>query len=247
MDLHGREFKFKKDFLDDLDRYPLENLFEFKHPALLVMHAPSDQTVGVENAGAIFEKATHPKSFVSLDNTDHLVTKREDAAYISYVIDGWIDRYIESQQDLDELPAEGHVVSQESAQGKFRQKLRMGQHYAVADEPKKMGGLDSGPSPYDYLLAGLASCTSMTIRIYADLKKIPLEGVTVTLTHDRIHAEDCSDCETKSGLLDHIIRHVELKGNLDEDQKAAIMRIADKCPVHKTLIQEVKIETLLKE
>lgn len=241
-----RPFTFKKEFIEDLNLYPLSRLFEQKNPALLVMHAPSDQTVGIENAAAIFEKASHPKSFISLDNADHLITKREDASYISYVIDGWIERYIDNQQTPQDLPSEGHVVAQESGNGKFRQKMRLGKHYAIADEPKNMGGLDSGPSPYDYLLAGLASCTSMTIRMYADHKGYPLENVTVTLTHENIHATDCKECPTNEGTLESITRIIELKGSLTKEQKESILRIANKCPVHRTLTQKVNIETILK-
>ncbi|MBT4879968.1 MAG: alpha/beta fold hydrolase [Alphaproteobacteria bacterium] len=248
----GRPFRMRKSFIEDLEKYQGLDFFKGKHPALLIFHAPTDQTVSIDNAAEIFGLAKHPKSFVSLDGADHLLSRREDAAYVADVLQAWVSRFIgaESQEsasveDSESASVEGVMV--ESTESKFTQDISTGRHHLLADEPKSFGGNDLGPSPYDYLLAGLGACTSMTIRLYADHKKIPLKGVRVHLKIDKIHAQDCEDCETKEGKIDLIERTVVLKGDLTEEQRQGCLRIADKCPVHKTLTSEVKIQTRLEE
>ena len=215
------------------------------HKALLVMHSPTDDTVGIDNATRIFVAAKHPKSFVSLAGADHLLTQKRDASYVADVIAAWAERYLDpvvadAAADLGEVPR--NVVVQETRASKFQQTVSVGPHRLLADEPVSAGGEDSGPGPYDFLLAGLGACTSMTMRLYAERKALPLERVTVTLRHSKIYATDCAECETKTGLLDQINRAIHMEGNLDAEQRKKLMEIADKCPVHRTL--ELRRSTL---
>lgn len=247
--LAGRTFRIQKQFLDDISGHNLEEAVRRLGKALLVFHAPRDETVGIENAGHIFAAAKHPKSFVSLDDANHLLTRRADAAYVADVLAAWAGRYLGGgQTTVRPLAAEpGTVVVQEAGEGPFAQRIAAGRHSLRADEPVDFGGLDSGPGPYDLLLAGLGACTSMTVRMYANRKKWPLDQVSVTLAHDRIHAADCADCETKDGRIDRITRQLTLNGDLDPNQRVKLLEIADKCPVHRTLASEVSIVTELAE
>jgi putative redox protein len=208
------------------------------------MHSPVDDTVGIDNATKIFVTAKHPKSFVSLDHADHLLSKPNDAIYAADVIAAWASRYVEAVKpakvaDLPDMPRQ--VVVQETRNSKFQQTVSVGPHRLVADEPVAAGGEDTGPGPYDYLLAGLGACTSMTMRLYADRKSLPLDRVTVTLKHSKIYAKDCEECETRDGMLDQIDRVIAMEGTLDADQRKRLMEIADKCPVHRTLTSEIRI------
>ncbi|MDX1574837.1 MAG: bifunctional alpha/beta hydrolase/OsmC family protein [Kiloniellales bacterium] len=245
--LAGRPFTIKKQFLEDIEATRLERAIGELRKALLVFHAPRDTTVGIENAGRIFGAAKHPKSFVSLDDADHLLTRREDASYVAEVLAAWASRYLGLDEDAALKAAAGTVVVQEAGEGKFAQRVAAGPHHLRADEPLSVGGDDSGPGPYDLLLAGLGACTSMTLRLYAERKGWPLERVTVTLSHDKIHAEDCAECETKSGRLDRIERRLLLEGALGGEQRARLLEIAEKCPVHRTLESEVVVTTGLEE
>src|SRR5947209_1507735 len=244
--LAGRPFQISREFLDDIAEHSLMAHVANLHKALLVMHAPTDDTVGIENATRIFVAAKHPKSFVSLAGADHLLSERRDTAYVGDVIAAWATRYLDAlttEQPLDMGEAPRQVVVRETRQGKFQQTVSIGPHRLLADEPVAVGGEDCGPGPYDLVLAGLGACTSMTMRLYADRKSLPLERVTVTLKHSKIHAEDCAECETKAGMLDQIERVIAMEGNLDTEQRKKLMEIADKCPVHRTLISEVHIVT----
>jgi putative redox protein len=209
------------------------------------MHSPTDDTVGIDNATRIFVAAKHPKSFISLSDADHLLSSRRDATYVTDVIAAWASRYIDAREaedaDAGELPRE--VVVRETRNGKFQQTVTVGPHQLLADEPVAAGGDDSGLAPYDFLLAGLGACTSMTMRLYADRKSLPLTRTTVTLRHNKIHAEDCAECETKAGMLDQIDRVITMEGPLDAEQRKKLIEIADKCPVHRTLTSEVRILT----
>ena len=244
--LGGRPFKIRKQFIDDLARHENRDAIAHLKKALLVFHAPLDATVSVDNAAQIFMAAKHPKSFVSLDNADHLLSRRDDALYCGHVLAAWAARYVDAAPSADApVPASGKVLVRETREGKFTQLIRVGNHMLRADEPVAAGGQDSGPSPYDLLLAGLGACTAMTLRLYADLKKLPLERVSVELTHEKIHAQDCAECETKEGKIDCIERVVQLEGALDADQRAKLLEIANKCPVHRTLHSEVEVRTAL--
>lgn len=251
INLDGRSFRVKKQFLDDLDDHDQKRALANLKRALLILHAPKDKVVGIDNAARIFEAARHPKSFVSLMGADHLVSDREDARYAARVIASWAARYLDLGEE--EFPrtglkaGKGDTLVAERGGGKFAQAVLANGHRLAADEPESYGGDDSGPSPYDLLLAALGSCTAMTIRMYADRKKLPLEKVAVRLSHEKIHAEDCRDCETKGGKVDQIAREIELTGGkLTKKQKQRMLEIADKCPVHRTLTSEVKIRTKLK-
>jgi putative redox protein len=240
--LAGRPFRIRREFLDDIAGQKMKDAVAGLRKALLVMHAPTDDTVGIDNASAIFLAARHPKSFVSLDGADHLISKRSDAVYAADVIAAWSERYLDMVPEPDMAPLEG-VLVEETHNGKFEQAIIAGAHRYIADEPVSVGGDGAGPSPYEYLLAALGACTSMTIRLYAERKQLPLKHVSVLLKHDKIHAEDCENCETKVGMVDHIDRTVTLEGELDELQRAKLLEIADKCPVHRTLSSEINIET----
>ena len=240
--LAGRPFRIRKEFLDDVAKQKLEQCLANLRKALLVLHSPTDDLVGIEHASAIFTAAKHPKSFVSLSGADHLLSKRSDAVYVAEVIAAWSERYLDMVPEPDQMPIDGVLVG-ETRNGKFEQSVVAGKHRYLADEPVSVGGNGSGPSPYEYLLAGLGACTSMTIRLYADLKKIPLERVSVLLKHDKIHAVDCEECETKEGKIDRIDREIRLEGELSAEQRAKLFEIADKCPVHRTLHSEISIKT----
>ena len=245
--LAGRKFRIRKQFLEDIaGQQSGANIAALKK-ALLVMHSPRDTTVSIDNAAQIFMAAKHPKSFVSLDTANHLLTGREDAAYVAAVLAAWASRYLgaEAKADTEAAARHGAVTVSETREGKFTQSIQTGAHQLRADEPVAVGGGDTGPSPYDLLLAGLGACTSMTLRLYADQKQWPLERVTVHLKHDKMHATDCADCETKEGRIDRIDREIEIEGQLDDTQRARLLEIADKCPVHRTLHSEVSIKTHL--
>jgi uncharacterized OsmC-like protein/pimeloyl-ACP methyl ester carboxylesterase len=244
--LAGRPFQIKREFLDDIAEHNLMAQVAKLHKALLIMHAPTDDTVSIDNATKIFVAAKHPKSFVSLAGADHLLTQKRDSLYVADVIAAWAERYLDSVApeapvDLGELPRK--VVVQETRASKFQQTVSIGPHRLLADEPVAAGGDDTGPGPYDYLLAGLGACTSMTMRLYADRKSLPLERVTVMLQHSKIYATDCAECETKSGMLDQIDRVIAMEGDLDPEQRKKLLEIADKCPVHRTLTSEIHIVT----
>jgi putative redox protein len=245
--LAGRAFRIRKQLLDDLGRQDLAEAVRSLRQALLVMHSPRDDTVEIENATRFFQAARHPKSFASLDPADHLLSRREDASYAGHLLAAWAERYVGGKAPEPPAALAGKVVVRETREGKFTQLVAAGRHLVRADEPVAGSGLDSGMSPYDFVLAGLGACTSMTLRMYADLKGIPLERATVELKHDKIHAADCAECETREGRIDRIERVIRLEGTLDEAQRAKLLEVANKCPVHRTLTSEITIPTRLAE
>jgi len=251
--LGGRRIRIGSRLVEDLAQDRLQDVLAHLKAAVLVMHAPLDEIVGIDQATRLFLAARHPKSFVSLDRADHLLTRREDADYAAEVIAAWASRYLpdgnvpDEQKGQAELrPAAGEVVVAEATGGgRLLQQAAVRHHRLAADEPADQGGEDRGPTPYDYLLVALGACTSMTLRLYADRKGFPLQRTTVRLQHGKIHAADCADCETKVGMIDRIQRVLELEGPLDDEQRRRLLKIADKCPVHRTLESEVRVETSL--
>jgi uncharacterized OsmC-like protein/alpha-beta hydrolase superfamily lysophospholipase len=244
--LAGRPFRIRRELLDDIAEQKLTERIKNLRKALLIFHSPTDDTVGIDNASHIFLAAKHPKSFISLTGADHLISRPSDAAYVANVIAAWAERYLDMAVDAQpsDDTAAGTVVVRETRRGKFQQEVSVGTHRFLADEPVAVGGMDSGPGPYDLLLAGLGACTSMTLRLYAERKQLPLRQTTVRLHHGRIHAADCAECETKESMIDRIERAITLDGDLDAEQRARLLEIADKCPVHRTLESEIDIRTV---
>jgi uncharacterized OsmC-like protein len=242
--LGGRTFTISKQFLDDIEEHNLLSGLPRLNKALLVFHAPRDEYVGIDNAAAIFTAARHPKSFISLDAADHLVRKPNDAVYVADVISAWASRYLPQAKETDVLPR-GVVEVSETRTGHLAQRVRAGTHVLLAGEPVAVGGDDAGPGPYDYLLAALGACTSMTMRPYAERKGIAAQRFSIRLSHRRVHADDCADCETKVGNVGEIARDISIEGDLPEPVRARLMEIADKCPVHQTLTHEIKVRSRL--
>ena len=242
--LAGRSFTITRQFLDDIQEQNFLAGLTHLRKALLVCHAPGDEVVGIGNASAIFLAARHPKSFLSLDTADHLVRKRSDAIYLADVIAAWASRYLPMAEDAEAL-APGVVEVSETRSGRLTQRVRAGRHVFLADEPVAVGGDDAAPGPYDYLLAALGACTSMTMRLYAERKGIAAERFTVRLAHGRIHAEDCADCESRQGTIGEITREIAIEGAISDDERSRLLAIADRCPVHMTLTHEIKIRTRL--
>lgn len=242
--LGGRTFTIKKQFLDDIAQVTLADHVKSLKKALLVLHAPLDETVELENAARIFQMAKHPKSFVTLDDADHLLTKKEDAEYAAELIAAWVQRYIQVNLLPKSMDApEGVVRVSESDAASFVQDISAAGHHLIADEPESYGGDFLGPTPYQLVSAGLGACTSMTIRMYANRKKIPLEHVQVDISHNKIHAQDCDSCEQTEGKVDQFERNITLTGELSEEERMRLLEIADRCPVHRSLEGEINIRT----
>lgn len=246
--LGGRPFTIRRTLLDDLDsQQQAERIHKLRRP-LMVLHAPGDTVVGIDNATQIFTAALHPKSFVSLDDAGHLLAREADARFTANMIASWADRYLNLQDLAAESSMEAAVPDDavhvtERGTGVFTVAIRTGRHSWLGDEPRAVGGDDLGPNPYQMLSAALGACTAMTLRMYARRKKLPLDNVSVTLRHTKIYAEDCAECETRSGRIDRIEREIRIEGELDETQRQRLLEIADKCPVHRTLHSEVQVLT----
>jgi putative redox protein len=242
--LAGRPFRVTRQFLDDIAGHRLEQLIHDLDRALLVFHAPEDEVVGIENAARIFGAAKHPKSFISLLGSDHLLTRPADAAYVAGVLAAGVDRYLPQRRPA---PAEvgGEVVVAETGFGRFQQAINASGHRLYADEPEAVGGTDTGPNPYELLLAGVGACTAMTVRLYAERKGWPLQQAEVRLRHDRDYLKDCETAEAAGGRMERITRTVILHGPLDDEQRARLLEMAERCPVHRTLEAGVHVETTL--
>ena len=257
--LAGRSFRIKRQMLEDLAEDHVHERLRKMRKALLILHSPVDEVVGIDHARRIYKAARHPKSFVSLDDADHLLTRERDARYAAEVLAVWASRYLEpgsgeateqgresrAESVADRPNLETGSVQVEGGSVGYANQVYTSQHRLVADEPTSVGGTDRGPNPYEFLLAALGTCTAMTLRMYADRKEWPLEGVKVRLHHEKIHAKDCADCVTEKGKIDRIPRVLEILGPLSEDQRQRLLEIADRCPVHRTLTSETVIETVL--
>lgn len=249
VEIGGRPFVVGRRWLDDIAEQPqMERLRALRRP-LLVLHAPNDDVVGIENARQIFDAARHPKSFMALDGADHLLAARPDATFAAEVIATWASRHIPTTptevQDAPR-PEEGEVQVSEEGGGGFAHTALTTRHTWMLDEPVSVGGTDRGPTPYDVLLSALGACTSMTMRMYAARKGWHFGETRVTVRHSRVHSQDCAGCETPTGaMVDRIVRVIELDQALEADQRSALLRIADRCPVHRTLTGAVAIVTEL--
>ena len=248
VNIAGREFNIKKQFLEDVKKQKLLERVKKMGKALLIFHSPFDNIVGIDNASEIFLAAKHPKSFISLDKADHLLSNSSDSSYAAGVIASWAKKYISKDDStLEEtMDLDGYQVGVETYENGYFSKVFTNDHVILADEPETYGGTNKGPTPYDLLLASLGACTNMTLRMYADRKKIVLEKIITKLTHKKIHAEDCKECESTEGKVDVIDREIELIGNFTEEQKVRMGEIADKCPVHRSLRSENIIKTKVK-
>lgn len=247
VNLAGRPFTLSREFLDDVRAASVKEAAAVLRKPLLILHAPGDDVVGIDNATDLFLAAKHPKSFVSLDRADHLLTGKDDAGFVVDVISGWAGRYIAEESPAPQSAApQVHktLVRETLANGPYQNEVLIGGRRFLADEPKSVGGADTGPDPYAWVAGGLGACTSMTLRMYANRKGWPLERVSVGLEHAKEHAADCVDCGPKD-RIDVFRRYIEIEGDLDEEQRQRLLEIADRCPVHRTLEHGAKVETLL--
>lgn len=242
INIGGRPFKIKKQFLEDLETKDLKKVIAGLRKSILILHSPQDTTVGIKNAEELYKAARHPKSFISLDGANHLLSNKEDSHYVGELIGTWAYRYLEIPP-VPQPQTNHEVVAQLAEEDNYTTYMKSGNHRFIADEPTNFGGNDYGPSPYDFLSAALAACTSMTLHMYARRKKWPLGVVETHVNHSKIHAEDCEHCEEPTAKIDTFERAISIKGDLDEKQRAKLLEIADKCPVHKTLHQKVQIKT----
>lgn len=244
--LAGRTFRIQKQFVEDVEERRLRDSIRGLAKPLLILHSPQDEVVGIDQARRIYEAAVHPKSFVSLDGADHLLSRREDSEYVAVTIAAWASRYLPLKEAPTPRSEEGYVRVEETGSG-FANRITTSRHTLRADEPASVGGTDTGPTPYDLLLASLGACTSMTLRMYAKHKGIALERVAVRLKHEKIHAKDCEECESTEGRVDRIERELVLTGELTREQRERMLEIADRCPVHRTLVGSKQILTRLAE
>lgn len=237
----GRTFTIQKQFLDDISGQNMITTVKSLRKALLILHSPQDRTVGIQNAAEIYKAAMHPKSFVSLNGADHLLSDKKDSLYVGEVIASWASRYIPAPE-IPKLQTRQQVVAQIGQDG-FTTEIKAGKHHLRADEPISVGGNDYGPNPYEFLLTALGTCTVMTLRMYINRKKWNIPEITVHLTHSKAYAKDFDDTENSKAKIDLIERNLEIKGNIDEAQRKRLLQIADKCPVHKTLEGDIKVQT----
>jgi putative redox protein len=248
----GRPFTIAKEFIDDLEANRFGEIGLPDHQALLILHSPDDTIVDYDQAEKLYEVAPHPKSLVSIDGASHLIGSHRDATFVAETVAHWADRYL-----IDENPAAAvpdptaPVVVAETGQGKFLNHVVVGNHQFLTDEPESIGGFDAGPGPYDLVAAGLGACTSMTLRMYADRKDINLDRVSVEVSHGRVHADDCMACDEATpaggGQIDRFERAIMVEGDLSEDDRASLLRIADRCPVHRSLEAKSHISTSLRQ
>jgi putative redox protein len=249
--LGGREFRVRRQLLEDLDKHDSADHIRQLGRALLVYHSPLDTIVSIDEAARIYRSAMHPKSFLSLDGADHLLSRPEDSDYVATTLAAWASRYLDLEarpavyQDLRPPQVDELEVLVTELDRKFLRGLYSGNHRWMADEPRVYGGTDLGPNPYDLLLMSLGACTSMTVRLYANHKNMPLSDIKVRLRHKRVHEEDSEDCEGEDRRLEIISLKLELTGDLNDDERKKLLKIAGRCPVNRTLTGVLKIEKSL--
>jgi len=239
----GRSFKIKKQFIENLKTNQDASALKEIRKSLLVMHSPQDEIVSINHAEELYKSAWHPKSFISIDGADHMLSNKADSEYVAAVISSWAGKYVEEKK-VPELKTDHEVMANLGAEG-FTTQIIAGKHHLVADEPIKVGGSDLGPNPYELVSSGLAACTSMTIQMYARRKKWKIDYVETHVSYSKKHADDCENCENDMAKIDSFEREISIKSNLDEKQLKRLMEIADKCPVHKTLSSKAQISTKL--
>ena len=244
VNIGGRPFKINQEFVDDFEKTDLPKITKALRKPILIMHSPFDKVVGIENAHQLYQAAYHPKSFISLDNADHLLLNSKDSSYAGNMIGAWMERYFElDENEILDADGEQLVAHLNLEEDNFTTSIQTAKHAFIADEPQSAGGDDFGPSPYDFLSAGLASCTVMTLKLYAERKQWDLREVYVYVTYSKKHIEDLTSDGEKPARLDHLLKKLKFVGNLDENQKEKLKEIAAKCPVHKTLQSDITIET----
>lgn len=245
VNIGGRPFNVKKQFLEDIREHRLREQLQDFNKAILILHSPQDTIVPVENAAKIYHAVRHPKSYISLDGADHLLSEKKDSLYVGEVIATWSKRYLRLPEK-EKLKVEKEVAVRLGEEG-FTTDIMVRKHALTADEPESVGGNDFGPSPYELVSAGLGACTAMTLQMYARRKKWDLKEVTVHLEHYKDYAEDMTNTEDSKSKIDHFDRVIELEGDLDDDQKKRLLEIANKCPVHRTLHSDIKVNSVLKK
>ncbi|RAI88323.1 bifunctional alpha/beta hydrolase/OsmC family protein [Algoriphagus yeomjeoni] len=245
VNIGGRPFRIGKSFVDDLEQKPLGTFLKKIRKSLLIMHSPQDEIVEISNAAEIYSAAFHPKSFISLDGADHLVSNPKDSEYIAEMIGSWSKRYVAIELAEEENDTRGNQVFVRLSGDKYTTEVMTPNHHLIADEPSEVGGADLGPNPYDLLMASLGSCTAMTLKMYAERKKWPLEEVSVFLNHEKVHLADSENPEVPSAKVSQFTRIIEIEGDLDSEQRQKLLEISNKCPVHKTLQEEIVIQTML--
>jgi putative redox protein len=247
VEIAGRRFRIRKEFLDDLSAVNMGEAITGLGRSLLIIHSPQDRTVPVSHAETIFAAAGEPKNFISLDEADHLLTNADDSRYVGSMIAAWARRYLETPQEevKEARPGDNRVVAR--TESGYRTEILANGHPLVADEPLRVGGTNSGPTPYELLSSALSACTAITLRMYADRKGWPLEAVEVRLKHEKVHCDDCVEAEEGGSRIDRFTREVRVEGDLDAEQRRKMLRIAERCPVQRTLLTPADIRTTLVE
>lgn len=243
----GRPFRINQSFINDLKAQNAEEIARELRKPLLILHSPQDEIVNIENAAKIYSAARHPKSFISLDGANHLLSNKQDSEYVGNIIAGWVRRYLNVEEKQKTAIQSNSKVAVLTSDESFTTQIKAGRHHLLADEPEEVGGDDRGPTPYDLLSSALGACTSMTLQLYAKRKKWDLKEVIVHLNHGKEYGKDCLNCEKSGAKIDQFERKIELIGDLDNDQKQRLLEIAEKCPVHKTLHAEISVTTSLME
>ncbi|WNB18348.1 bifunctional alpha/beta hydrolase/OsmC family protein [Marivirga arenosa] len=247
VNIGGRSFKIKKQFLDDLQSKDNLSKIEELRKSILILHSPQDETVDISNAAAIYERAHHPKSFISLDQADHLLSKKEDSIYSGEVIASWAKRYVQFNKQA-KISTDSQTVAFIGGKDQiYTTQIIAEGHHLVADEPEKVGGNNFGTSPYGLLTSALAACTAITLRMYANRKNWEVDEILVHVDHDQRYDKDSKDCESSDSKITFFDRTIEINGDLDDEQKKRLIEIANKCPVHKTLESKIKVETREKD
>ncbi|MDE3740781.1 bifunctional alpha/beta hydrolase/OsmC family protein [Maribacter polysaccharolyticus] len=246
VNIGGRDFTVKKQFLEDLEQNTLSTTVKNLRKPLLILHSPQDLTVGIRNAEEIYKAAHHPKSFISLSGADHLLMNKKDSLYVGNSIAGWAKRYLTLEDEEHQIESDHQVVASLDFEDTFTTRMKVGNHYLIADEPANYGGNDYGPSPYELVSAALSACTAITLQMYAKRKNWRIENIEVHTSYSKTHAKDCGDCEAANAKIDTFHREIKITGDFDEKKRERLLQIANKCPVHKTLHSEVLILTKLK-